>query len=95
MRSLSARPLILCVQSRDFDFSAGERDIWVMPLLLSKLTYAIYTPEGSAKFGKLQGLSDVKFFNDDPPIDLLLKRGESLTLEPGHPSTARNTRLGR
>ncbi len=58
---------------RDFDFSPGERDIWVMPLLLSKLTYAIYKPAGSAKVGKLEGLRNVMFFDDVPPIDLLLK----------------------
>ena len=58
---------------RDFDLSPGERDIWVMPLLLSKLTYSIYKPEGSAKIGKLEGLRDVMFFDDVPPIDLLLK----------------------
>jgi len=43
-----------------------------MPLLLSKLTYAIYKPEGSAKVGKLEGLRDVMFFDDVPPIDLWL-----------------------
>ncbi len=58
---------------RDLDFSPGERDIWVMPLLLSKLTYAIYKPEGSAKVGKPEGLRNVMFFDDVPPLDLLLK----------------------
>ena len=58
---------------RDFDFSPGKEDVWVMPLLLSKLTYAIYKPESSAKVGKLEGLRDVMLFDDVPPIDLLLK----------------------
>lgn len=66
-----------------------------MPLLLRKLTNMIYEIEGSAKVGKLEGLHDVMFFDDVPPIDLLLKLGEILTLERGHASTARNARLGR
>ena len=77
---------------RDLYFSPGERDVWMMPLLLA---YAVYEREGSAKVGKLEGLHDVVFFDDVPPIDLLLKLGEILTLERGHASTARNARLGR
>jgi hypothetical protein len=50
-------------------------------LLLCKLTNAIHKPEGSAKVGKLEGLRDVVFFDDVPPIGLLLKCGELLTLE--------------
>ena len=80
---------------RDLDFSPGKRDVWVVSLLLCKLTRAIHKPEGSAKVGKLEGLRDVVFFDDVPPIDLLLKCGELLTLERGHASTAGNTRLGR
>src|SRR6266849_10704807 len=80
---------------RDLDFSPGKEDVWVMPLLLSKLTYAIHKLEGSAKVGKLEGLRDVMFFDAVPPIDLLLKYGEVLTLERGYPATARNARLGR
>jgi hypothetical protein len=57
----------------DFDFSPGKEDVGVMSLLLGKLTYAIYKPEGSAKVGKLEGLRDVMFFDDVPPIDLFLK----------------------
>jgi hypothetical protein len=41
----------------NFDFSPSERDIWVVSLLLRKLTNATYKPEGSAKVGKLEGLS--------------------------------------
>ena len=58
---------------RDFDSSPGQKDVWVMPLLLSKFTYTVYKIKCSAKIGKLEGLSDVVFFDDVPPIDLLLK----------------------
>src|SRR5260370_42034591 len=57
----------------DIDFSPGKRDVWVVSLLLSKLTHAIYEFESSAKIRKLEGLRDVMFFDDVPPIDLLLK----------------------
>ena len=67
----------------------------MVSLLLGKLTYAIYKPEGSAKVGKPESLRDVVFVDDVPPIDLFLKLGEILTLERGHASTARNARLGR
>jgi len=80
---------------RDLDFSPGKEDVWVVPLLLGKLTNAIYKLEGSAKVRKLEGLRDVMFFDDVPPVDLLLKYGEVLTLERGYPSPARNARLGR
>ncbi len=80
---------------RDHNSSPGKKDVWVVPLLLGKLTYAIYKPEGSAKVGKLKGLRDVMFFDDVPPIDLLLKYGKILALERGHPSTARNACFGR
>ena len=66
-----------------------------MPLLLRKLTNMIYEIESSAKVGKLEGLHDVMFFDDVPPIDLLLKCGEILTFERRRPSPARNARLGR
>ncbi len=79
----------------DFDSSPGKEDVWVVRLLLRKLTYAIYKPKGSAKIGKLEGPRDVVFVDDVPPIDLLLKYRELLALERGHPSTARNARLGR
>ena len=45
----------------------------MVSLFLGKVTHAIYKPEGSAKVGKLEGLRDVVFFDDVPPIDLLLK----------------------
>jgi hypothetical protein len=51
-----------------------------MPLLLRKLTYAIHKLKGSAKVGKLEGLCDVVFLDDVPPVDLLLKYGELLAL---------------
>jgi hypothetical protein len=79
---------------RDFDSSPGKEDVWVVPLLLGKLTYAVHKLEGSAKVGKLEGLRNVVFFDDAPPIDLFLKCGETLTLERGQSSTARNARLG-
>jgi len=66
----------------------------VVSLLFRKLAYAVYEFEGFAKVGKLEGPRDVMLFDDVPPIDLLLKCGELLTLERGHPSTARNARLG-
>ena len=77
------------------DFSPGKKDVWVVPLLLRKLTYSIHKLEGSAKVGKLEGLRDVVFLDDVPPVDLLLKFGEILALERRHASTARNARLGR
>jgi hypothetical protein len=87
MKSLSVRPLILCVQIVISTFPQGKEDVWVMPLLLSKLTYAIYKPEGSAKVGKLEGLREVMFFDDLPPIDLLFEAGRA-----SHPM--RNTPRG-
>ena len=80
---------------RDLDFSPGKRDVWMMPLLLRQLTNVVYKLEGFAKIGKLEGLGDVVFVDDVPPIDLLLKCGELLTLERRHPSTARNACFGR
>src|SRR2546426_46447 len=41
---------------RDLDFSPGKRDVWVVSLLLCKLTHAIHKPEVSTKVGKLEGL---------------------------------------
>ena len=63
----------LVCPGRDLNSSPGKKDVWVVPLLLGKLTYAIYKLEGSAKVGKLEGLDDVMLFDDVPPIDLLLK----------------------
>ena len=83
------------LSNRDLNFFPGKRDVWVMPLFRSKFTYAIYKPAGFAKVGKLEGLRDVVFFDDVPPIDLLLKWGEILTHEWRHAYTAKNARLGR
>ena len=79
----------------DLNFSPGKEDVWVVALLLSKLTHAIHKPEGSAKVRKLEGPRDVVFFDDVPLVDLLLKYGELLALEWRHASTARNTSLRR
>ena len=70
---------------RDPDFSPSERDIWVVTLLLSKLTYAIHKAEGSAKIGKLEGFRDVVLFDDIPTVHLRFESGELLTLERGTP----------
>ena len=67
----------------------------MVPLLLCKLAYAVYELEGFAKVGKLEGLRDVVFFDDVPPIDLLLKYGELLTLERRYFSSARDACFGR
>ena len=42
----------------DLDSSPGKEDVWVVPLLLRKLTNAIHKLEGFAKVGKLEGLRD-------------------------------------
>jgi len=78
-KSLSVRPLILCVQVVISTFPQAS-NVWVVSLLLSKLAHAIYEFESSAKIRKREGLRDVMFFDDVPPIDLLLKSGELLTL---------------
>jgi hypothetical protein len=44
---------------RNFDFSPGEEDVWMVALLLRKFTHAVYELEGFAKVGKLKGLRDV------------------------------------
>ncbi len=63
MKSLSVRPLILCVHVVISTLPPGKEDVWVVSLLLGKLTYAIQKPEGSAKVGKREGLRDVVFFD--------------------------------
>ena len=80
---------------RDLDFPPGKEDVWVVPLLLCKLAYAGYEFEGFAKVGKLEGLRDVVLLNYIPSVHLLLQRGEFLTLERRHPSSARDTCFGR
>ena len=67
----------------------------MMPLLFSKFTHMIHKLERLAEIGEFEGLRDVVFFDDVPPIDLLLKCGEILTFERRRPYPARNARLGR
>jgi hypothetical protein len=78
----------------DLDFSPGKEEVWVVPLFLRKLTYAIYELEGFAKVGKLEGLREVVFLNNIPSAHLLLQRGEFLTLERRHASSAGDTGFG-
>jgi hypothetical protein len=66
-----------------------------VPLLLRKFAYAICELEGFAKVGKLEGLRDVVFFDDDPAVHLPLQRGEFLTLERRYFSSARDACFGR
>jgi hypothetical protein len=66
-----------------------------MPLLLRQLTNVIYELEGFAKVRKLEVLRDVVTFDDIPTVHLCFEGGEILTLERGHPSTARNACFGR
>jgi hypothetical protein len=65
---------------RNLDFSPGKENVWVVPLLLRKLTYAVYELEGFAKVGKLEGLRDMVFINNVPSVHLLLQWGEFFTL---------------
>ncbi len=64
----------------DLDFSPGKEDVWVVPLLLRELAYAVYEREGSAKIGKREGLRDVVFLNNIPSVHVLLQRTELFTL---------------
>jgi hypothetical protein len=64
MKSLSVRPLILCVQVV----------ISTFPQLLRQLTNVIYELEGSAKVRKLEGRRDVVFFDDIPTVHLRERR---------------------
>jgi hypothetical protein len=79
----------------DLGFSPGKEDVWVVTLLLCEFAYAGYELEGFAKVGKLEGLRDVVLFNYIPFVHLLLQRGEFLTLERRHSSSARDARFGR
>src|SRR5712692_4797132 len=65
---------------RNPDFSPGKRDIWVVPLLLRKLTYAVYELQCFAKVGKLESVCNVVFFDDLPAVHLLFERDEFLAL---------------
>ena len=58
---------------RDPDSSPSKKNVWVVALFLREFTYAIYEPKSSTKVGKIEDLPDVVFFNNVPPIDLLLK----------------------
>ena len=58
---------------RDLDSSPSKKNVWVVALFLSEFTCALYKPESSTKVGKIEDLRDVVFFNNVPPIDLLLK----------------------
>ena len=58
---------------RDLDSSPSKKNVRVVALFLREFTYATYKPERSTKVGKIEGLRDVVFFNNGPPIDLLLK----------------------
>jgi hypothetical protein len=64
----------------DLDFSPGKENVWVVPLLLRKLAYAVYEFQRFAKVGKREGLRDVVPLNHIPSVDLLFKRGEFFTL---------------
>ena len=82
----SQNEIALC-QTIDFvrpdcnpDLSPSKRDVWVVPLLLRKLAYAVYERKGAAKVGKREGLRDVVPLNHIPSVDLPLQRGEFLTL---------------
>jgi len=65
---------------RDLDFSPSKEDVWVVPLLLRKLTYAVYELQCFARVGKLESVCDVVFFDDLPAVHLLFERGEFLAL---------------
>ena len=80
---------------RDLDFSPAKEDVRMVSLLFRKLTYAVYEREGSAKVQKLEGLRDVMFFDDVPAVHLHLQRGEFLTLERRHSSSAWDACFGR
>src|SRR5712692_5343958 len=70
---------------RDLDFSPGKEDVWVVPLLLRELAYAVHELESLAKVGKREGLRDVVLLNHIPSIHLLFDGGKLLTLERGTP----------
>ena len=73
---------------RDPDFSPGQRDIWVVTLLLREFAYAVYEAEGFAKVGKLESLRDVVFFDDVPVVHLLFEGSKLLTLKRRDASSA-------
>jgi len=65
----------------------------VMSLLFSELAYLVDKLERFTKVGKREGLRDVVFLHDVPAVHLLLQRGEFLTLERRHSSSARGARF--
>jgi hypothetical protein len=93
MKSLSVRPLILCVQVVISTFP-GKKDIWVVPLLLRKFTHAVHKPEGFAKIWELERLSDAVLVYHIPSIHLLLQRGEFLTFQRWDAATAWDAGFG-
>lgn len=54
---IAPRPVDLMRPGRDLNSAPGKEDVQVVRLLLRKLTYAIYKPEGSAKNAKLDAQS--------------------------------------
>ena len=81
--------------ARDRDFSPGQRDIWVVTLLLREFAYAVYEFQSFAKVGKREGLRDVVFFDDVPAVHLRLQDGELFPLERRDASSARDACFGR
>jgi len=73
---------------RDLDFSPGKEDVRVVPLFFRKISSLVDEFEGFAKIGKLEGLRDVVPLNHIPAVHLLLQRGEFITLERRHSSSA-------
>jgi hypothetical protein len=80
---------------RNLDFSPGKEDVRVVPLFFRKISSLVDEFEGFAKVGKLEGLRDVVLLNYIPVVHLLLQRGEFLTLERRHSSSAWDACFGR
>jgi len=79
---------------RDLDFSPGKEDVRVVPLFFRKIS-SFDEFEGFAKVGKLEGLRDVVLLDHIPAVHLLLQKGEFLTLERRHSSSAWDACFGR
>ena len=80
---------------RDSDSSPGQRDVWVVTLLLREFAYAVYEFQSFPKVGKREGLRDVVFFDDVPAVHLLFEGSKLRTLERGDASSAWHACLGR
>ncbi len=80
---------------RNLGFSPGKKDVRVVPLFFRKISNLVDEFEGFAKVGKLEGLRDVVPLNHIPAVHLLLQRGEFLTLERRHSSSAWDACFGR